>query len=69
MCSATASEQQLAERLAEEEREKLTLVARQTELLRKAADLSDKLDEGEDEARALIDARQQVCCVLTLFSV
>jgi hypothetical protein len=54
---ATDEERALAEKLADEEREKMTLVSRQTHLLRRAADLADKLDENEDEARALTEAR------------
>lgn len=34
-------------------------VAKQTDLLRKAADLSDQLDEHEDETRQLIESRQK----------
>jgi hypothetical protein len=56
---ATEEEQALAEKLADEEREKMTLMSRQTHLLRKAADLTDRLGDNEDEARALIDARQK----------
>lgn len=56
---ATEAEQALAEKLADEEREKMTLMSRQTHLLRKAADLTDRLGDNEDEARALIDARQK----------
>lgn len=59
----TETERELADKLNETQREKLSMVTVQTDLLRRAADLAEKLEEHEDESRALIEARQkaEVC--------
>jgi len=55
----TKDERELADQLANEQRHKLALVAKQTDLLRKAADLTDKLEDEEDEAARLLEMRQK----------